>query len=304
MQGEPESVRRLVESLTGEALKQFLNGLRHHVDLQRRIAGGELRQDQVNIAYVKYALREGAGYRDEVSRLTARYYGDLLEVGARYSERFYEQMLASSPPAAASSGESPEHISLELHGQPGHEVVRRIALENSDEDDAEVTFELGECRGADGASFTAPLALQPARLTIPAGGREEVTLRLALLPSLFLPGTVYTMGVDVHGQQELTLDLVIWAEEEANVGATPKPREGRPATSDGAAYSVRCPECGRTFPRTRKNTRLNAHKAPDGTACPARQGELIDRREPGGHLSVVNEIALRRDPPSANVAAP
>jgi hypothetical protein len=32
VQAEPESVRRLVESLTGEALKQFLNNLRNHVE--------------------------------------------------------------------------------------------------------------------------------------------------------------------------------------------------------------------------------------------------------------------------------
>ena len=303
MQGEPESVRRLVESLTGEALKQFLNNLRHHVELQRRIAGGQLRQDQVNIAYVKYALREGAGYRDEVGRLTASYYRDLLAVGARYSERFYQQVFESSSAAAAESGESPEHVSLELHGLPGHEVVRRIALENTDESDTEVTFEPGECRGADGASFTAPLALQPARLTIPSGGREEVTLRLALLPSLFVPGSVYTMSVDVHGQQELSLDLVIWAEEEAQVVATPKPAEGRPAASAQAPYSVRCPECGRIFPRSRKNTRLNAHKAPDGAACPGREGELVRSAEPTGHLTVVDEIDLRRRPASADAVS-
>src|SRR6266576_1201854 len=302
MQGEPESVRRLVESLTGEALKKFLDNLRHHVELQRRIAGGQLRQDQVNIAYVKYALREGAGYRDEVGRLTASYYRDLLEVGARYSERFYQQVFdSSSDAAAAGSGENPEHVSLELHGLPGHEVVRRIALENTDESDTEVTFEPGECRGADGASFTAPLALQPARLTISSGGREEVTLRLALLPSLFVPGTVYTMSVDVHGQQELSLDLVIWAEEEAQVGATPKPAEGRPAAAAQAPYSVRCPECGRIFPRSRKNMRLNAHKAPGGAACPGREGELVGK-EPTG-LTVVDEIDLRRGPASADAVS-
>ena len=125
MQAEPESVRRLVESLTGEALKQFLNNLRHHVEVQRRVAQGQLRQNQVNAAYVKYALREGSGYRDEVGMLTARYYRDLLDVGARYSERFYNQMLEAPPSSsAARDGDgAPERASLELHGPPGHEVV-------------------------------------------------------------------------------------------------------------------------------------------------------------------------------------
>ena len=276
MQAEPESVRRLVESLTGEALKQFLNNLRHHVEVQRRVAQGQLRQNQVNAAYVKYALREGSGYRDEVGMLTARYYRDLLDVGARYSERFYNQMLEAPPSSsAARDGDgAPERASLELHGPPGHEVVRRIALENPDEDDAEVTFELGECRGPDGVPFTAPLAVHPARVTIPPGGRAEITLRLALLPSLFVPGNVYAMSVDVHGQQELALDLVIWAEEDGPLAPTPASAGSPGATSSTPRFEVQCPECGRVFTRTRKNSRLNAHKAPDGTSCPGRSGAL------------------------------
>jgi hypothetical protein len=281
MQGEPDSVRRLVESLTGEALKQFLNNLRHHVEVQRRVARGQLRQDQVNVAYVKYALREGAGYRDEVGMLTARYYRDLIDLGTRYSERFYKQVLEASPSASVGGDAdgAPERESLELHGPRGHEVVRRIALENTDSDEAEVTFELGECRGPDGVPFTAPLAVQPARLTIPSGGRAEITLRLALLPSLFVPGNVYAMNVDVHGQQELALDLVIWAEEDARPAATPSASEAPRAKSSGPLYELHCPECGRTFSRTRKNSRLNAHKAPDGKPCPGRSGKLVGAGE-------------------------
>jgi hypothetical protein len=280
MQGEPESIRRLVETLTGEALKQFLQNLRHHVEVQRRVARGELRPDQVNIAYVKYAVREGRGYRDEVGRLTAQYYRDLVAIGGRYSERFYEELLASSAATAVEpeSSDGTERVSLELHGLPGREVVRRIALENPDSTDADVTFELGECRGPDGVPFTAPLAVQPARLTIPSGGRAEITLRLALLPSLFSPGNVYTTTIDVRGQQELTLELVIWAEEEVHIATSQPAREpaSEPAAADtGAArFVVRCPDCGRTFTRSRRDARLRAHKAPDGTACPGRRGDI------------------------------
>ena len=276
MQEEPESVRRLVESLTGEALRHFLNNLRSHVEMQRRVARGQLTHGQVNAAYVRYALREGAGYRDEVGTLTARYYRDLIDVGARYSERFYKQVLEASPSASvpANAGVASESASLELHGPPGHEVVRRIALENPDADETEVTIELGECRGPDGVPFTAPLAVHPARLMIPAGGRAELTLRLALLPSLFVPGNVYTMNVGVHGQQELALDLVIWAEEDGRLAATPAAAKTPRASSTGPPYSVHCPECGRVFSRTRKSSRLNAHKAPDGKPCPGRSGEL------------------------------
>jgi hypothetical protein len=281
MEGEPESIRRLVETLTGEALKQFLQNLRHHVEVQRRVARGELRPDQVNIAYVKYAVREGRGYRDEVGRLTAQYYRDLVAIGGKYSERFYDELLATSSATGveAEPNDGKERVSLELHGRPGHEVVRRIALENADSADAEVTFELGECRGPDGVPFTAPLAVQPARLTIPSGGRADVTLRLAVLPSLFSPGNVYTMTIDVRGQQALALELVIWAEEEIHVaapGAADEPGSERQVAETGpGTFVVRCPDCGRTFTRRRRDARLRAHKRPDGNACPGRRGEIV-----------------------------
>jgi hypothetical protein len=77
-----------------------------------------------------------------------------------------------------------------------------------------------------------------------------------------------------HGQQELALDLVIWAEEDGRLAATPASAGSPGATSSTPRFEVQCPECGRVFTRTRKNSRLNAHKAPDGTPCPGRSGAL------------------------------
>jgi len=286
MQEEPESIRRLVETLTGEALKQFLRNLRHHVELQRRIARGELKADQVNGAYLRYALREGRSYRDEVSQLTARYYRELVAVGGKYSERFYEQLLSVTSDAPVEAApEDGEHVSLELHGLPGHELVRRFALENPDESEASVAFELGECSGPDGVPFTAPLAVQPARLTIPPRGRADVTLRLALLPSLFAPGNVYTMRVGVRGPQKLAVDLVIWAEED--VQTPPSTEQERRSDEPAPSYAVRCPGCGRTFTRSTPRLQLNRHKAPDGTACPVRRGEPAAPESGAGVVTVL-----------------
>jgi hypothetical protein len=293
MQEEPESIRRLVETLTGEALKQFLRNLRHHVEVQRRIARGELKAEQVNGAYLRYALREGRSYRDEVGQLTARYYRELVAVGGKYSERFYEQLLAAAPDAPVEAApEDGEQVSLELHGLPGHELVRRFALENPDDGEASVAFELGECTGPDGVPFTAPLAVQPARLTIPPRGRADVTLRLALLPSLFTPGNVYTMRVGVRGPQKLAVDLVIWAEEEMQTPAAPQPAEQeRPPDEAPRRYAVRCPGCGRTFTRSTPRLQLNRHKAPDGTDCPVRRGEPA---APDSGAGVVTALAGKK----------
>jgi hypothetical protein len=304
----PDTIRSLVEQLSGEAVKDFLRNLRHHVEVQRRLAQGELLQKDVNAAYVRYARREGRGYRDEVARLTAQYYRDLVAVGAKFSEQFYEEVL--QPPewtTPAGDGEGPRRVSIELHGLPGREVVRRVTLENTGAEELSVTFEIGAVRGPTGESFTAPLSVQPAQLTIAPGGREQITLRLALLPSLFVPGNVYTSTVGVHGHEELAFDIVIWAEEEVDfVGVAPaktetvppraekarpeqpektpkreqKPETVATATGQGGPFVVRCPTCGRTFSRTRPNPRLNPHKRPSGTPCPGRRGKLVEPKAP------------------------
>jgi hypothetical protein len=40
-------------------------------------------------------------------------------------------------------------------------------------------------------------------------------------------------------------------------------------------YRVRCPYCGKTFPRKRPTTSLNRHKDNFGNVCPGRQGHIV-----------------------------
>jgi hypothetical protein len=299
----PDTIRSLVEQLSGEAVKDFLRNLRHHVEVQRRLAQGELQQKDVNAAYIRYAQREGKGYRDEIARLTAQYYRDLVAVGATFSEQFYDEILQPSEwTTPAGDGDGTKRVSIELHGLPGREVVRRITLENTGGEEMLVAFDLGACHGPDGESFTAPLSVQPAQLAIAPGGSEQITLRLALLPSLFIPGNVYTTMVGVHGHEELAFDIVIWAEDEVDlaaavapsapdtVGSAPaepeqakanaKPEPVATAAARDSAYVVRCPTCGRRFSRSKPNPRLNPHKRPNGEPCPGRQGKLVKARAP------------------------
>jgi hypothetical protein len=215
---EPSRLRGVVDALIGEALKDVLRNLRDHTELQRRIVRGDLDRSEVNRAYVSYARREGGEYRKRVAELTAAYYADLAEVGNRYSADFYEEVLGngSGPPATeaiTASAESPTRVPMELHGAPGKEVIARFSLENTDPDPVDAVFEVGVCQGPDGEEFTAPLSVHPARVTVPAGGREEITIRLAMLPSVFAPGQLYRTVVRVAGYRQLELDLVIWAEE-------------------------------------------------------------------------------------------
>lgn len=282
---EPSRLRGVVDALVGEALKDVLRNLRDHTELQRRIVRGELDRASVNRAYVTYARREGGAYRRRVAELTAAYYADLADLGTAYSADFYQEVLTNgglaTPPPEVAAGDGPStRVPMELHGAPGKEVVARFTVENTDPDPVEAAFEVGVCRGPDGEEFTAPLSVHPARVTVPAQGRAEVTLRLAMLPSVFAPGKSYRTVVRVLGSRELELDLVIWAEEPMEVFPADLDVAPAPAVVDGVAsagFAVRCPGCGRDFDRAEPTTRLYPHKRPDGSPCPERTGAVVVR---------------------------
>ena len=169
---------------------------------------------------------------------------------------------------------------MEIHGAPGKEVIARFSLENTDPDPVDAIFEVGVCRGPDGDEFTAPLSVHPARVTVPAGGREEITIRVAMLPSVFAPGQLYRTVVRVAGYRQLELDLVIWAEEPMVVFPDDLTAFGDiparvPAEPPADGFLVRCGTCRRDFARNEPSTRLYPHKRPDGSPCPERLGQVV-----------------------------
>ncbi len=262
----------------------------------------------MNRAYVSYARREGGEYRNRVSELTAAYYADLAEVGNRYSADFYEEVLgngsATSPTEAiTASGESATRVPMEIHGAPGKEVIARFSLENTDPDPVDAIFEVGVCRGPDGDEFTAPLSVHPARVTVPAGGREEITIRVAMLPSVFAPGQLYRTVVRVAGYRQLELDLVIWAEEPMVVFPDDLTALGDiparvPAEPPADGFRVRCRPAAGTSPATSPrpaSTRTSARTATPAPSGSARSSSPSPAsRLPGGLLRAASIDGYRR----------
>lgn len=307
-----ESIRQLVEELSGAALRDLLRNVRHHTELRRRIAAGEVDERAVNAAYREYARREGPAYRQQAADLTLQYYGDLTDLGTEYSERFYDEILADGLVDFASAPTNGDHtagdgegdddgdsaesapvqeVPVELHGPSGREVVAKFGLENTEDHPVHVTIEVGACRGPDEASFIAPLTVQPAEAELGPGETRQITLRLMLVPSVFVPGYLYRLPVYVHGPEEMRLLVNVWVEEpEVGLRPDPSPPGAGPAADDGGGSSeevpaepdrflVRCPACGRDFERTSRTTRLYPHKTPDGTVCAERKGRVrVDRR--------------------------
>lgn len=292
---EESSLRELVEQLSNTALRDLLRNVRHHTELRRRTAAGLVDEREVNRAYREYARREGAAYRQQAADLTLRYYSELTDLGNTYSERFYAELLDAddsrvdgngfgAPEEASREEGSDEVVHVELHGPPGREVVARFGLENSEDHGVTLTIEVGACRGPDDAAFIAPLTVQPAELELEPGESRQVTLRLAMLPSVFVPGHLYRVPVTVRGAEELQLLLTIWSEERDNgwpVDASP-PEESDPARNDGESattdesglYLVRCPACKRSFERRTRTSRLYPHKTSAGDPCPERKGRV------------------------------
>lgn len=277
---ESPGLRRLIEALTGDALRDLLRNLRHHSEMQRRIAAGHLDAQQVNGAYLQHARSEGGDFRRDVTAATVRYYRRLSELSLRYSERFYEHVLADAAEAGEPGDDratEPRGIPLELHGPPRREVVGHFTVENTENIQTSTRFRIGNCVGPDGVPFTPPLTIQPSELTLPPGEQATVTLRLALLPSLFEPGFVYRCAVTAEGRADLALDLALWADEEPTSppsDPTAASHEERNNTSPVVPHQwlTRCPDCGRAFERTQPSARLYPHKSPDDQPCPQREG--------------------------------
>jgi hypothetical protein len=252
----------------------------------------------VNHAYRDYARREGASYRQQASDLTLQYYSDLTDLGNQYSERFYSEVLDGQMAFERGNGhhrngdgdaataretvDAVDDVAVELHGPLGREVVARFGLENTEDHSVTLALEVGMCRGPADEPFLAPLTVQPAEVTLQPGESRQVTLRLLMLPSVFVPGHLYRLPITARGADtDLRLALTIWAEEPASIvpvdASLPDVSVDEPGEApapEAARFVVRCPACKREFERSERSTRLYRHNTPEGDACPERTGRV------------------------------
>jgi hypothetical protein len=74
-----------------------------------------------------------------------------------------------------------------------------------------VTLKVGVARAPDGTAFSAPLTVDPASMTIPAGGGNTVTLAVLLSADVFQPGIAYRLPLHVEGPRPTTVVVTILA---------------------------------------------------------------------------------------------
>ncbi len=245
-----------------DAAARFSDGVRQTVEFQRKLIGADTTPSELTAAYSRFLRSDLAGYGQRIAELTVDYYKALAEAAREYGERFWDEIQTS--PAAkdrAKADERPRHL-LEMSGPEGSEVTSTFALENTDPDAAEVSIEVGLCRSPDGEAFSAPVIVEPDRLTVEPGGSATVTITTRVDPDLFTPGVEYRIPVHVEGPQPAVIDVRVRSTTPAKPAQESKP----------TGFTVRCPACDRTFERKTEDLRLRPHKAPSGKPCKERSG--------------------------------
>ena len=245
-----------------DAAERFSDGVRQTVEFQRKLLGGEATPTELTTAYARFLRSDLAGYGQRIAELTVDYYKALAEAAREYGERFWDEV-ESSPVAEVQAGpdELPRHL-LEVSGPEGSEVTSTFALENTDPAAAEVSIEVGLCRGPNGEAFSAPVSVEPDRLTVEPGDSAAVTITTRVDPDLFAPGVEYRIPVHVEGPQPAVIDVRVRSTTTTKPKPKPKP----------SGFTVRCPVCDRTFERKTEDVRLRPHKAPSGKPCKGRDG--------------------------------
>ena len=245
-----------------DAAERFTDGVRQTVEFQRKLIGGDTTPSDLTAAYSRFLRSDLAGYGQRIAELTVDYYKALAEASREYGERFWDEIQSSTAAGDRATPDArPRHL-LEVSGPEGSEVTSTFALENTDPDAAEVSIEVGLCRSPDGEAFTAPVVVEPDRLTVEPGGSATVTIKTRVDPDLFTPGVEYRIPVHVEGPQPAVIDVRV----RSTAPAKPAQKEGP------TGFTVRCPTCDRTFERKTEDLRLRPHNAPSGEPCEERAG--------------------------------
>jgi hypothetical protein len=238
MSGEPPDFYQWLRDLTERSVADQARALQRYNELMQRVLRGELTGPQVSEEYTRFAREQSTRYANDLTQLSLGYYSALLELGRSYSDHFYDRVLRSQPPPAppaAGAARAPRQVSLALQGAAGEEAALSFVIENKHSTPAEISFVVSEfVDAAGGDPFRASLRFQPEQFALGAHEEAVVTLRLSVLPELFVPGHHYRSTVVVRGYDELELVLNLTvpaarASTDQPVAEPPAPAESPPA---------------------------------------------------------------------------
>lgn len=207
-----EDLGEWFQALATYATEQGARGMARHQQLIGRVAAGEISAAQVREQGQRYLEAHAPAFVGEVMTLGLGFVERLQRSSSSLTDGLYDRVLG--PDDARTTPEPP--VYLDLHGTVGSTVSATLIVENTRTDAAQVTCRVSDFAArAFGRRFTAPIEIEPPQFTLAAGDAREVTVRLMLDPSVFVPGADYvaTLQISGAGERELIVQLLARGEQ-------------------------------------------------------------------------------------------
>jgi hypothetical protein len=219
MSRESGDIASQLRDLAGRALNQQVRSNQRFADLLKRIAAGELDNQQVRDEFRHFSENETSEYIRTLTNMGVSFFSSLLDLNQGFNERFFQRLGRQTHDPGA--GVPPEaHGKLSLGGPVRSTLLGRFVVENRRGTESDVSMVISPVKREDGSSFQAPFVVQPAAFRLAAGEERAVELSLQLLKDLFVPGGHYSCQVLVRGPENMLLDLAIAVDPEASPGPT------------------------------------------------------------------------------------
>lgn len=214
------------QALSTYAAEQSARGMKRYQMLAERIAAGDISAPQVQEHGRRYLERHAPAFVNDVMDLGLSFVGRLQRSSTSFAEGLYDRVLGTEDEDIAPP-EPP--LCVDLRAESGSVATATIVVESSRLEPADVV-----CRASDfaprggGAPFHAALDVNPPRFTLAAREQRDVTLRLPLAPSLFVPGRDYValLRISGAGENEKIVQLLARADPiQRNEPASTPPRK-------------------------------------------------------------------------------
>lgn len=228
MHAPPDDYQAWLAELT----RRSVEDLRRYQELVARVveAAGQ-GDDRLRDALYRAAQEASARYLQDASRLGLQYYASLSDLGRRYAERVYDEVVGTPASGEPRRHQAPpaEPITCALGGPLGGAARGRFTIENKRDAPVDVSFFVSDFQdAAGGAPFNVPVTFEPPHLPIDPRGEAAVAIEIPLDPGLFDPHHRYVASLLVRGHDDLAMRLVVDVDAAEAAAAATKAEPGKP----------------------------------------------------------------------------
>ncbi len=266
-----------LQALIARSLRDQIETIQRYGELLKLAARGEPDERAVRDRYLEFVRQRGSGFANALATASLSYYERLQQLNRSFNHEFFDQVLGNghvpaSGDRAAAEGEV-TRVEMALSGALGGTVSGSFIVENKRAARAEIAFDVSEFSGPGGVSVRAPLEIVPARFSLAPLEAQSIQLRLALLPTVFAPGS-YRALIKLLDQEGLEVALVVMVQpgppETAPAAAAEPATAAEPlrASTPTAGAEAKAVTKQRTAREPESTTSAEAKTAPKPRATP------------------------------------